>query len=192
MNLDFKLDFLYYQEQQILDGKDPKMDELRPHIFKFKEYMGAAPLENIIQLILHAHEEKYPQPKYWYTKLLVPNSSSIEVTYPSDLDEESDLYLSPKEMTRDDLSHLILRQFDDVANNSFLLKELELAFEEPQDYPALVQTIEGSLEGLTFVKDETLEETVFTVEDSPIANVRITPNTFVLGINQDTWIRYLG
>ncbi|WP_299674404.1 hypothetical protein [uncultured Dokdonia sp.] len=190
MNIDFDIAFLYYQELAVLDGQDPKMEELRSHIDKFKKYVESSSLSDLLKLICISYKSKYGQESYWYTQLLIQDAYKIEAVYPSDLDEDSDLYLPEEKMIRKDLKHLILKRFDDFKNNAYLLKEMEIVFKESQDQLMLAQSIEGALGETSFMREDTLEETVFTVTNSPIASITINASTFIIVINQDKWIEY--
>jgi hypothetical protein len=192
MNIDFDLAFLYYQEEGILDGVDPNMEQLYPHIDKFKKFIGSSSLSDLLQLICISYKEEYGQDKYWYSELLIKGAYKIAVIYPSDLDEEADIYLPKEKMIRKDLNHLTLKMFNDVKNNSYLLKEMEIVFKEPQDHLVLAQNIEEGLEGVSFTREDTLEEIAITVSDSPIASIAINATTFRMIINQDRWVRYFG
>jgi len=163
MNIDFDLAFLYYQEKQILGADDPKMEESRPHIDKFTTYINTKPLEDIIELLCFSYKEKYGQTNYWYRRFLVRGAYKIPVDYPKELDEESDLYLSKKEMKRSDINSITFRRFDDFNNNVFQLKSLEIAFVETQDYLAFTERIEEVLESISYTKEELTEETIITV-----------------------------
>jgi len=84
MNLNFETEFLYYHELKILDASDPKMDELRPHIKKFAEFLKNAPLEEVIEFIVMSYSKKHCHYKYWFTELLDIHIYKIDdiVIYP--------------------------------------------------------------------------------------------------------------
>ena len=50
--------------------------------------------------------------------------------------------------------------------------------------------IEEVLEGKVYSKNETSESTIFTVEDSHISEIEVTPLKFVLRTNPDKWEAY--
>jgi len=163
MTIDFDLAFLYYHKKQILGAEDPKMEELRPHIGKFTQYINTVSLEDIIALLCYSYKEKYGQTHYWYGAFLIEDAYKITVDYPKELNEESDLYLPKEKMKRSDINSITFRRFDDFDNNVFQLKSLEMAFVETQDYLAFTEKIEEVLEGISYTKEELTEETIITV-----------------------------
>ncbi|NAS30950.1 hypothetical protein GTQ40_08220 [Flavobacteriaceae bacterium R38] len=192
MKIDFNLDFLYYQEKQILDATDPKMDELRPDIESFETYLKTTSILNIVALIVKSYSNNYPQEKYWYTKLLVENAYKINVEYPDNLDEEADLYAITEEIERNDIKHLILRRFDDFKNNSYFLNSLELAFIEPQNLDKLSEAIQRELGNISFSINNTNQQVIFSVDNSPISEIILKPDSFLLNINPNKRVRYFG
>jgi hypothetical protein len=188
MNIDFDLTFLYYQEVGILDGVDPKMEELYPHIDKFKVFVNTASLSDLLQLACISYKEKYGQEHYWFDQFLIEDAYKIETVYPDDLDEKIDLYLPKEKITRKDLKHLTLRMFDDINKKASFMKEMEVVFKESQEHLLLSQSIEE----VSFTREDTPEDIVFTVLDSPIASITINATTFKMVINQGKCVRYFG
>ncbi|OED44519.1 hypothetical protein AB832_01920 [Flavobacteriaceae bacterium (ex Bugula neritina AB1)] len=190
MNLDFNLDFLYYQEKAILDARDPKMKELDPHISKFTSFFKNEPLMDILKLISKMYKNMHPQEKYLYRGFLIEDAYKINLEYPDYVDEESDLYIADKKLNRLDLKHVFLKRFDDAANNAYFLKEMELAFVSSQDHTAIADGIEEELKEVVYRRLDAVEEITFEVENSPIASIKISRDAFNMFINPDKWVRY--
>jgi len=182
------LEFLYYQEKQILDGSDSEMKKLNPLINRFDEFMATSPIQETIKIIVLSYIEKYAQDKYFATCFYDLNSSLERPKKPDYLDKY-DFYMPKEEMIRKDIEHLILRIFKDdyEKTNARYLKELELAFSENQN---LNNTIEEALNGKEFSKKTTNETTIYTIEESPIAEIEVRPKKFIMRTNPDKWKAY--
>ncbi|GGG23246.1 hypothetical protein GCM10011344_24980 [Dokdonia pacifica] len=192
MNIDFKLDFLYYQEEGILDGVDPKMQELYPHINKFGEFINMTSISDLLQLLCISYKKEYCQEHYWFDQFMIEGAYKIRTIYPDDLDEEIDLYLPEEKMVRDDLQYLAFKMFNDINRNASFVKEIVINFKESQNYLAIAQSIEDGLEGVSFTREDILDETIFIVLNSPIANIMISTDSFKMVINENKWIKYFG
>ena len=192
MDINFKLDFFYYQEKAILDGRDPKMIELTPHIDKFKTFLTTQPLDKIIELFIHSYKDKYAQTQFWIMKLLVQNSRLIDDKYPSYLDEETDQFLSAKSINRDDLKHFICKMILDLERGCYFSNYIEFAFMKEQNINKFKEAVERSLNGKQYQILQSNGEITFKVENSPIAKVEITNKKIKTIFNPEKWIAYYG
>lgn len=192
MDINFKLDFFYYQEKAILDGRDPKMIELTPHIDKFKTFLTTQPLDKIIELLIHTYKDKYAQTQFWIMKLLVRNSRLIDDKYPSYLDEETDQFLSAKSINRDDLKHFICKMILDLEKGCYFSNYIEFAFMNEQNINKFKEAVERSLNGKQYQILQSNGEITVKVENSPISKIEITNKKIKTIFNPEKWIAYYG
>ncbi|WP_262150910.1 hypothetical protein [Chryseobacterium foetidum] len=192
MDINFKLDFFYYQEKAILDGRDPKMIELTPDIDKFEKFLKTQPLDKIIELLIHTYKDKYAQTQFWIMKLLVSNSLLIDDKYPSYLDEETDTFLSSKKIDRNDLKHFICKMILDLEKGCYFSNYIEFAFMKEQNINKFKEAVERSLDGKQYQILQSNGEITFKVENSPIAKVEITNKKIKTVFNPEKWIAYYG
>ncbi len=188
MNTDIKLDFLYYQEAQILDASDPNMEIYKPQEEKFDNFMVTKSILEIVELIITSYKDKYAQHKFFAGCFYDVSKPMIDTQYPDYLDEH-DFYIPKEEMTREDIKHLILRIFKDDYNktNARYLKELELVFLKPQN---LNNTILKALESKEVSMQETNGVIIYTVADSAISEIEISSTRFLMRTNSDKWKAY--
>lgn len=189
MNINLNLDFLYYQEEQILDGKDPNMKTYNEQEEVFDNYMISKSILKVVQVIILSYKEKYAQYKFFSTCFYDLNSPLDRPEKPKHLGKY-DFYMPKEEMSRKDIEHIILRKVRDEKRHSVrYLKELELMFVEPQ---ILGDAIEEALEGKEFSINESTENITYNIENSAISEIEVSPTKFVLRTNQDKWAVYYG
>jgi len=193
MELNFNLDFLYYQKLIYLgNGKDEQLEAYREDIANFKTYLKTASLNNVINVIALAYKNKYAQEGYILRKLLVRGSSQIEVDYPEYVNEDSDLYLHPQHIDREDINYIYFKRLDDPENNTYYLEYLEMSVKTKLNLIVLKEQLEQVLDGKTYQVTNNEGVLSFTVEDSAIKSIEITENKFTMVTNPDKWERYLG
>ncbi|PTX60641.1 hypothetical protein C8N46_106287 [Kordia periserrulae] len=185
------LEFLYYQRKLILDGFDPKEFELGNLRITFNEFMQSASLSDVIKVIINAYKEQYAQHKFFAVCFYDEDTNWESPKYPDNLGlRTNDFYLQKNRMTRTDIEYLILRILKDdyTKTNARYLEELELVFAKPMYN--LETTIRESLIGMEFTEESTMNVKIFTVNDSPIDEIKISNEKFILKINRDKWKAY--
>ncbi|SHL41298.1 hypothetical protein [Chryseobacterium polytrichastri] len=192
MDINFKLDFFYYDELFVLDGIDPKTTELKPHIDKFKSFITTKPLDKVVELLIFSYKEKYAQNHFWTMNLLIEDSYKIEDKYPSYLDEKTDIYLSSKKINRIDFEHLICKLKFDTDKGCCFSEYMEFSFKQQQNINKFKEAVEKSLNGKQYQIIQSNDNLTFKVENSPIALVEITGKKVKITINPDKWIAYYG
>jgi hypothetical protein len=189
MNLDFNLDFFYYQKQIILDGEDPIFLENLKHEIKFWEYTKQASVEDIIELIVFVYAKKYAI-NQWYSAF--SDKKNVDSTYPEGLDPELDLYLSQEQIASKYVKSFACKHFDDPEQNTFFVEWIRLEFVNPQQLEGLVQAIIRGLKGVNYTESNEGGLVVFNIQDSPISKIEITSTSFRIDFNPDKWIAYYG
>jgi len=192
MDINFKLDFFYYQEKAILDGEDPNMTELKPHIDKFKNFITKQPLDKVAELLILSYKEKYAQTQFWIMELLSEDSHLIHEKYPSYLDEETDYFLGTKKINRNDLKHIICKKILDLEKGCFFSTYIEFEFVKEQNINKFKEAVERSLNGKQYQILQSNGEITFKVENSPIAKIEIANKKIKTIFNPDKWISYYG
>ncbi len=187
-NKNINLDFLYYQRVAVLDGVDPKEEKLKKTARVFKKNMKEYKLNEVIQLIIYSYKENYAQHKFFSACFYDVKTGLDRPQEPEGIGKY-DQYMSKQNMARKDIEHSILRIFKDdyEKTNARFLKEMELLFVDNQE---LKDSVEEALEGKEFSKNEDGEITIYKVEDSPIAEIELSPKKFVLRTNSDKWKAY--
>ena len=192
MDINFKLDFFYYQEKAILDGRDPKMIELTPHIDKFETFLKTQSLDKIIELFIFTYKDKYAQTQFWRMRLLDDNALLVDDKYPSYLDEETDSFLSADSINRNDLKHFICKMILDLERGCYFSNYIEFAFIKEQNINKFKEVVERSLNGKQYQTLQSNGEITFKVENSPIAKVEISNKKIKTIFNPEKWIAYYG
>ncbi|MCK8482295.1 DUF4070 domain-containing protein [Psychroserpens algicola] len=190
MKTNLNLDFLYYQEQQILDGKDPNMETYEEQEDTFIDFVSTKPLSDVIKLFILSYKEKYAQHNFFAGCFYDIKTGMEQSTEPENIGEH-DFFMSKEKMTRKDIEHIILRIFKDdyEKTNTRFLKELELVFTEPQDFN---NAITNALAGKDFSINELEGRKLFIIENSAISEIEISPLKFVLRTNSEKWVAYYG
>lgn len=185
---DINLDFLYYQRVAVLDGLDLKEEEYKKKARVFKNKMKDCKLSEAIQLIIYGYKEQYAQHKFYSICFYDVKTGLSRPEEPEGI-RKKDFYMSKINMARKDIEHIILRIYEDdyKKTNTDYLKELELVFVEPQK---LNKEIEEALEGKKFSKNVFTESTVYTIEDSPISEIEVGSEKFLLKTNPTKWKAY--
>jgi hypothetical protein len=185
------LEFLYYQRKLILDGSDPKQKELDHLELSFDDFMQTAPLSEVIKITIKAYKEQYAQHNFFAGCFYKIGSGWESPKYPDNLGLRSDdFYLHKDRMARTDIEYVILRIFkDDYAKtNARYLEELELVFSEPIYH--LETAIRESLTDMEFTEETVMKDKIFTVNNSPIAAIKVSNKKFMLKINSEKWKAY--
>ena len=185
------LDFLYYQRKLILEGNDPKEQELKPLVNTFYNYMATQSLSDIVKVIIASYKEQYSQHKFYISCFYDPTTSWETPKYPDHLGlDNHDFYLSKDRMTRNDIEHILLRIFTDdhTKTNTNFLEELELIFTNPQN--DLGNTIQESLVDKEFTVSESTNKKTFIVSNSAISEIELTDKKFIMRINTNKWKAY--
>lgn len=187
MKLDFKLDFLYYQQKYFLDGSDPMNETFWNDKIKFAEFLNSEKLPKIIRLLVMAYKEKYCDPLIWEVDLSKKDVHEKRLEPPFAI-TESDLYMSGKQMYRDDIEYMITYMYeieDDEKGDFDYLKKMEIVFNTPQ--PNIAPEIEAELEDVQYQKSVMDSTTIYSFSDSPILEICLSSKAFVLIINPDKW-----
>ena len=192
MNIDFKLDFFYYNEMVVLDGIDPKMIELKPHINKFKTFLTTQSLEKTIELFIYVYRDKYAQTFFWTSSLYDVNSPSVKEKYPANLDENTDWFLGFKNMNRDDIQHIHFKRIFDLERVCYFSNYTEFAFIKKQNVGKFKDGIEKSLNGKQYQVLQSNGQITYIVENSPIAKIEIATEKIKIIFNPEKWIAYYG
>ncbi len=182
-----KLDFLYYQQKYFLDGSDPMNETFWNDKIKFSEFLNSEKLSIIIRLLVMAYKEKYCNPLRWETSLSKMSIREERLEPPFAI-TENDLYMSGKQMYRDDIEYMITYMYeieDDEKGDFDYLKKMEIVFNTPQ--PNIAPEIEAELEDVEYQKSVMDSTTIYSFSDSPILEIRLSSKAFVLIINPDKW-----
>ncbi len=189
MKTGINLEFLYYQQQVILGGEDPRYVEMRTMRLAFDTFMKTMPLSKVIDLLIIGYLKEYAQYKYYAVCFFDANSTLDTPSEPEELGEY-DQFLLKEEMTRNDIEHVFLRIFhdEDSEDDSTYLQEFEMKFLVEQNNLEVI--IDRTLRGVTYSKSTDLGSTKFVIEDSPIAEIEISSDKFIMRINEDKWKVY--
>lgn len=192
MKIDFELEFLYYQERAILDGTDPKMKELEPHIEKFAHYITTVPIKELLKLMIIAYKDRFGQSNYWADYQIKRNRLDYDYNfeYPEDLDEDKDLYMPTKVLERTDLQYIIVRKKLATKYLNPFLDTFEIAYKGLQ--PDFSSTVQEALSGKAVTKTVNGDHTIFDLQESPIARITLSNDKFIMKINPDYWKFYGG
>lgn len=113
-----KLDFLYYQQKKFLAGSDPINETFWNDEIKFAEFLNSEKLPKIIRLLIMAYKEKYCDPLIWEVDLSKKDVHEKRLEPPFAI-TESDLYMSGKQMYRDDIEYMITYMYEDDEKGDF-------------------------------------------------------------------------
>ena len=184
------LEFLYYQQKGILDGRDPKMEKLKPSIDLYYEALNNSKIEDVIGLIIKPYREQYAQFKYLFMGLYKAGSHGLKVTYPSFVDLEKDYYLPVAKMNRTDISYVFFNNFDDEDNtNALFLDELVLSFVDEEN--GIATAVETALSGLDFSKEAVDNGFLYKLTNTPILEISVAPQEFRMKLNPEHWEVYV-
>jgi hypothetical protein len=188
MNTNINLDFLYYQAMPVLGGIDPKEEKYDDIADVFYERMVSSQLSEAIQLIILGYKEKFAQYKFYATCFYDVNIPLEDSKYPEGL-SKYDYFMPKTKMARNDIQHLILRIFKDdyKKTNARFLKEMELVFTSSQN---LNNVIEDALEGKEVIITQVDDVVKYSVVDSAISEIEVSPLKFIMRINSDKWKAY--
>ena len=190
MEIDFELDFLYYEKKFFFDKEDPKIEELEPHIEKFAHYIKTAPIKELLKLMIITYKDRFGQSNYWAVYQIKRNRLDYNYEYPEDLDKDKDAYLPAKVLERTDLQHIIVRKKLATRYRNPFLDTFEIAYKEPQ--PDFSSTVQEALSGKAVTKTVNGDHTIFDVQESPIARITLSNDKFIMKINPDYWKFYGG
>lgn len=190
MKLDFKLDFLYYQKQQILDDIDEQFLKNKPDIRKFKEYISKSNIENILELLVFSYSKEYANETHWSTRF-IGNIDNIP-TYPEELNPYVDIYLEEKNIKVHNLKKVIFKLHDDADLNATFIDWLLIEFTDSLSFSHLESTIKKGLTKVSFDSSEQDNSIIFTPKEGAISKITITKNSFKMEINQKKWKIYRG
>lgn len=190
MEINIKLDFLYYQEKQGLDWTDPNMGIYDEQEWEFDRKMKTAQLKDVIKLIICGYKEKYPQHKFFAGCFYDTKTGIGNGTYPDHLGKY-DYYQPSSKMARKDIKHLIMHIDKGIngVGNARYMKELELEFFNPQDFDT---AIKNALNGQDFSTSHESNSTIYKIKDSAISEIEINPLHFKLKTNPKKWVAYYG
>ena len=177
---DIDLNFLWLEKRVVvLDAPDPFWEKWRSEHVKFYDFIESTSIPKLIQLIIIAYKDKYPR-RYWGGAIL--NSKN----YVEKIENGYNI-LEAKNILRDDISRYLDKDYVD-QNDLNYLEELILEFTEPQELEAPIDVI---LEGKEYEKTTNIDSIVYNVQNSPIAQLEIAPQSFKLIANRDFFV-YLG
>ena len=182
------LKFLYHQKKAVLGGEDSidkAMSELK---FKFYDKMISLSLKEVLRIIICAYKDEYANHSCFKACFFDVNSPLDSLNKPAHI-RKQDFYISNNEMARVDIEYLLLKTYKDPNENSPLsyLEEMEIGFVAPQEFDLFIDLL---LEGKTFTRNSIDDTFVYKVEDSPIYQIKLFQQQFVLTINQAFWKGY--
>lgn len=105
---------------------------------------------------------------------------------------EYDLATKQETILRKDLKKLVF-DFKDGVDNSFIADDEyldNLFIEFDISVNGLVNTVKTALQGKSFTESTNNGKTIFEVNNSPILKIEITPTTFHMFIDKDSFIDY--
>jgi len=166
----------------ILDAPDPFWEKWREDKVKFYEFMKTESIPKILELMALAYKDKFPR-DYWSSNFLNEKIRQTDV----DADEDGVKTYGKEYMLRDDV--ISFADKEKIVQGEFeYSSEIRLEFRESHD---LETPIERALEGKNFSKSVVGDNTIYTVEDSPISQLEITSGSFKLIVNENYFV-YLG
>ncbi|MDQ0784051.1 hypothetical protein [Chryseobacterium sp. W4I1] len=180
MITDKDLEILYYitpkKYRGILDGEpDPMSLENMHKEIHLEEVLLKSSLNDLIATIVKVFKNKYANPLPIWTGI---------VDYEVKTKKESS--------KRKDIKKI---QFDfkygvktDFGGNTEYLDNLFMEFSIPSQI--FKDIVKNNLQGKTFTESEQNNKTTFVISNSPILKIEVTPTTFHLYINKDSFIDY--
>lgn len=177
---EINLDFLWEKNRTfVLDGPTPFWEKWRDEKRKYAKFIETEPLEKVIALMIISFKDNYPRDS-WFG-ILVNSMEGVNSI------QTQDKYsiLDGKYIVRDDISTLkwIEKQDKDKFEYDY---ERIFEFYEPV---SLTDTIEEHLSDKTYTKESIDDGTLYKVEQSPIAEIAVTPKSFRLTINEEFYER---
>jgi hypothetical protein len=180
MITDKDLEILYYitpkKYRGILDGEpDPMTLENMNKEERLEELLLKSSLNDLVSTIVKVFKNKYANPLPIWTGI---------VDYEIKTKKESS--------KRKDIKKI---QFDfkygvenDFGGNGEYLDSLFMEFSMPSQI--LKSIVKNNLEGKLFTENEQNNKTTFVISNSPISKIEVTPTTFHLFINKNSFIDY--
>ncbi|GGG23229.1 hypothetical protein GCM10011344_24970 [Dokdonia pacifica] len=171
---DIQLDFLWLTKGgPILDAPDPFWEKWRKEKLKLSNFIKTESIPKLIQLIVTAYKDQYPR-SYWGGGILL----DLENYAPKE--EEGYVLIESSSMIRKDIKKIKKKHYTDNEDLSYL-SELIYEFTDSHELEVPIETI---LEGKVYEKVTNVNVITYTVEESPIAQLVITPQSFKLIVNE--------
>ncbi|MDC8006032.1 hypothetical protein POV27_18415 [Aureisphaera galaxeae] len=180
---DINLGFLWEERGgPILDAPDPFWEKWREDKVKFYSFMKTEPIHKIVELMVIAYKDKFPR-DYWSSNFLNEKIRQTDVE-----EDENGFKIYGKDyMLRHDV--ISFADKEKITDGEFeYSSEIKIEFIEGRD---LTVPIEKVLEGKDFSKSTLGDTVVYTVEESPISQLEVTPRSFKIIVNEDYYV-YLG
>lgn len=177
---EINLDFLWEEKYlSVLGATDPFWEKWRDEERKYTKFIETESLEKVIALMIISFKDKYPRDN-WYASLSVGMESSKNIYKDGDYEVSDGKYIN-----RDDIAkHKMLAKTDkDKFEYDY---ERIFEFYEPV---SLSDTIEEHLSDKAYTKESIDDGTLYKVEQSPIAEIAVTPKSFRLTINEEFYER---
>jgi hypothetical protein len=176
---DIQLDFLWLSRGgPILDAPDPFWEKWADEKLKLSDFIKTESISKLVQLIVTAYKDQYPR-SYW-------GGAILDHTTYTPKKEDGYSVIEASSITRKDIKKVKSKYDTDDRDLSYL-SELIYVFTDIQELEAPIETI---LESKAYEKATNVNEITYTVEESPIAQIIITPQSFRLIVNE-TYFVYL-
>ena len=176
---DIQLDFLWLSRGgPILDAPDPFWEKWGEEELKLSEFIKTESISKLVQLIVTAYKEQYPRSDW--------GGVILDHTTYTPKKEDGYSIIEASSITRKDIKKVKSKYVTDDRDLNYL-SELIYEFTDAHELEVPIETI---LEGKTYEKVINVNEITYTVEESPIAQVVITPQIFKLIVNE-TYFVYL-
>ncbi|WP_428743393.1 hypothetical protein [Tenacibaculum sp.] len=190
MKLDFNLDFLYYQGELILDGRDEKKEELRPDSIKFKKYVKETSIENLVELLILSYAKRYANDIYWSTRFIGDLDNNI--SYPEELNEDIDFYLEEKEISKEGITKVVFKKYDDIDKNCYYTEWMYFEFTDQHNINNLLEPIKKGLQNVTYSQRQESSDVIIEPKDSAILKITVSSSSLRVDLNPDKWKVYRG
>lgn len=171
---DIQLDFLWLTKGgPVFGAPDPFWEKWSEEKLMLNDFIETESIPKLIQLIVTAYKEQYPR-NYWGGGLIL----DLENYAPKE--EDGYVLIESSSMIRKDIKK-IKKKHDTDNEGLRYLSELIYEFTDSHELEVPIETI---LERKSYEKVTNVNEITYTVEESPIAQLVITPQSFKLIVNE--------
>lgn len=174
---DINLGFLWEKRIEIVvDAPDPFDEKWDTEYLKFSEFIKVSPIPKVIELMIIAYKDTYPR-TYWSGSFL---NNKIFKSNPK-RDSDRVIVFDKSYMSRQDI--VSYSNKEKIAKGEFEYPA-KIMLEFVSNYN-LATPIERALNGKNYTKNTIENQTIYVVENSPIAQLEITDKSFKLIVNKE-------
>jgi len=100
----------------------------------------------------------------------------------------TDLWCTKEIMTIKDLEYLCMKMIDDESRELYeIVDYMEIKFLNAKTISNLEEAVEKGLGDVSFTKNTLVNSVKYTIDDSPISEIEIFSDKFILHTNPDKW-----